>query len=114
MADCLWNCVILTRCSARALALPPKHGLATAWRSSSGGRYDRHRNCVGAVLHSGRGYLRAHIRQARALVMRLLVCGPRNLAASAMPTMCEALRRVLLAHFPFEPGFGMAHGAARG
>jgi hypothetical protein len=46
--------------------------------------------------------------------MRLLACGPRNLDSSAMPVMCDAMRRVLLAHFPFEPGFVMAHGAARG
>ena len=45
---------------------------------------------------------------------RLLVCGPRNLDSSAMPAMCDALRRVLLAHFPFESGFVLAHVAARG
>lgn len=46
--------------------------------------------------------------------MRLLVCGPRNLDTAAMPMMCDALRRVLLAHSPFSPGFVLAHGAARG
>lgn len=46
--------------------------------------------------------------------MRVLCCGPRNLDSTAMPVMCDALRRVLLAHFPFQPGFVMAHGAARG
>jgi hypothetical protein len=46
--------------------------------------------------------------------MKLLVCGPRNLDSGAMPVMCDALRRVLLERLPFEPGFVMAHGAARG
>lgn len=45
---------------------------------------------------------------------RLLVCGPRNLDASALPAMCDALRRALLDRIPFEPGFVMVHGAARG
>lgn len=46
--------------------------------------------------------------------MRLLVCGPRNLDAKAMPMLCDALRRALVANLPFAPGFVMAHGAARG
>lgn len=45
---------------------------------------------------------------------RLLVCGPRNLDASAMPAMLHALRHLLLRSVPFAPGFVMAHGAARG
>lgn len=46
--------------------------------------------------------------------MRLLVCGPRNLTAEAMPALTTALRETLLTAVPFAPGFVMAHGAARG
>jgi hypothetical protein len=31
-----------------------------------------------------------------------------------MPALCDAMRRTLLEHVPFEPGFVLAHGAARG
>lgn len=46
--------------------------------------------------------------------MRLLVCGPRNLDSTVMPALTTALRQTLLEAFPFESGFVMAHGAARG
>jgi hypothetical protein len=45
--------------------------------------------------------------------MRLLVCGPRNLDASALPAMCDALLRVLTLR-PLSADSVMAHGAARG
>jgi hypothetical protein len=46
--------------------------------------------------------------------MRLLVCGPRNLTAAAMYPLTQALLESCRAHVPYEPGFVMAHGAARG
>jgi hypothetical protein len=46
--------------------------------------------------------------------MRLLVCGPRNLDETALPAMSSALFSVLGPAAPFEPGFVLAHGAARG
>lgn len=48
------------------------------------------------------------------VAVRLLVCGPRNLDATAMPSLIHALLSVLREASPFAPGFVLAHGAARG
>jgi hypothetical protein len=50
----------------------------------------------------------------RRLVVRIVCCGPRNLGPECLPVMRQALLAVLRASVPYEPGFVLAHGDARG